>query len=48
VQFRGEFLNTWNHAEFKNPDGTVGDANFGQVYQAREARIMQLGLKRLF
>lgn len=45
VQFRAEFFNAWNHAQFTNPDSTVGDANFGQVTQARDAREIQFGLK---
>jgi hypothetical protein len=48
LQFRAEFFNAWNHAQFKNPDSTVGDANFGQVIQARNAREIQLGLKLLW
>jgi hypothetical protein len=45
LQFRAEFFNAWNHAQFLNPDSTVGDANFGQVNQARAAREIQFGLK---
>jgi hypothetical protein len=45
LEFRAEFFNAWNHAQFENPDNTVGDANFGQITQAREAREIQLGLK---
>jgi hypothetical protein len=48
LQFRSEFFNAWNHAQFENPDGTVGDANFGQVTQARDAREIQFGLKLLW
>ena len=48
LQFRTEFFNGWNHAHFKNPDSTVGDANFGQVIQARDAREIQFGLKVLW
>jgi hypothetical protein len=48
LQFRSEFFNAWNHAQFANPDSTVGDANFGQVTQARDAREIQFGLKLLW
>lgn len=48
AQFRVELFNAWNHAQFENPDSTVGDANFGQVTQARDAREIQLGLKVLW
>jgi hypothetical protein len=45
LQFRAEFFNTWNHAQFKNPNAMVGDANFGQVVEARDAREIQFGVK---
>lgn len=48
VQLRAEFFNAWNHAQFENPDSTVGDGNFGQVTQAHDAREIQLGLKLLW
>jgi hypothetical protein len=48
LQFRAEFFNAWNHAQFMNPDSRVGDANFGQVTQARAAREIQFGLKLLW
>jgi hypothetical protein len=48
LQIRAEFFNAFNHAQFLNPDSTVGDANFGQVAQARDSREIQLGLKLLW
>jgi hypothetical protein len=48
LQFRTEFFNAWNHAQFMNPDNTVGDANFGEVTSARDAREIQFGLKLLW
>jgi hypothetical protein len=48
LQFRAEFFNAWNHAQFQNPDSMVGDANFGQVTQARDAREIQFGLKLMW
>jgi hypothetical protein len=48
LQFRAEFFNAWNHAQFKNPTGLAGDANFGQVTQSREAREIQMGMKVLW
>lgn len=48
LQFRAEFFNVWNHSQFLNPDSTVGDANFGQVTQARAPREIQFGLKLLW
>ena len=48
LQFRSEFFNAWNHAQFANPDSTVGDANFGQITSARDGREIQFGLKLLW
>jgi len=48
LQFRTEFFNAWNHAQFENPNSMVGDANFGQVTTARDAREIQFGLKLLW
>jgi hypothetical protein len=48
LQFRAEFFNALNHAQFRNPDSLVGDANFGQVNQARDARQIQFGMKLLW
>jgi len=48
AQFRAEFFNAWNHAQFMNPSSTVGAPNFGQVTQARDAREIQFGLKLLW
>ena len=48
VQFRFEFFNVFNHAQFNNPNGTITNANFGKVTSARGARVGQLALKFLF
>lgn len=48
LQFRAELFNAWNHAQFENPDNTVGDANFGRITSARAAREVQLSLKLLW
>jgi hypothetical protein len=48
LQFRAEFFNTWNHAQFNNPDAAVGDATFGQVSSARTPREIQGALKLVF
>ena len=49
LQFRAETFNTWNHAQFENPDGNIDHvATFGFVTAARDARIMQLGAKLVF
>lgn len=48
LQFRAEFFNIFNHAQFFNPDGNISDGTFGQVVQARDPRLVQFALKLLF
>src|SRR5215471_1914393 len=48
LQFRVETFNTWNHAQFENPEGSINSSLFGLVTAAQPARIMQLGLKLTF
>jgi hypothetical protein len=48
-EFRGEFFNAFNHAQFNLPDSnTENGANFGRISSARTPRLIQLGLKLLF
>jgi len=44
LEFRGEFFNIFNHAQFLNPSGDI-DGNFGVVTNARDPRIGQLSAK---
>ena len=48
VQFRAEMFNAFNHAQFRNPNGSVANRNFGLVSGARAPRLMQMGLKVIF
>jgi hypothetical protein len=49
LQFRAEFFNAFNHAQFYVPDGNITDGStFGQVAKARDPRLIQLALKLLF
>jgi len=49
TQFRAEFFNAFNHAQFYNPDGNFSDgSNFGKITQARDPRLIQVALKLLF
>ena len=41
-ELRGEFFNAFNHAQFRNPDATVGDTNFGIISSANPPRLVQL------
>jgi hypothetical protein len=49
VDFRAELFNLFNHTQFFNPDGNSSDgAQFGQVTQARDPRLVQFALKLFF
>jgi hypothetical protein len=48
VEFRAEFFNVINHAQFGNPDGNQSDTSFGQVSSARDPRIGQVALRLTF
>ncbi len=45
TEFRAEFFNVFNHANFKNPNGGVNNSLFGVITSARDPRIGQLALK---
>ncbi len=48
AQFRAEFFNFFNHAQFNQPDLNVNSQFIGQVRSARDARISQLALKLIW
>ena len=49
MQFRAEFYNVWNHAQFNPPVNNVADSTFGQVQNSSvPPRIMQFAVKFLF
>jgi len=56
LQFRAEAFNAFNQVNYglvddtfgAGPDGTNARAQFGTITSARDARIMQLGLKLIF
>jgi hypothetical protein len=45
LQFRAEFFNIFNHAQFNSPSGNILNAYFGFVTSARAPRIGQVGIK---
>jgi hypothetical protein len=48
-EFRAEIFNLFNHTQFFNPDGNITDgAQFGQVTQAKDPRLVQFALKFFF
>ncbi|MBV9482944.1 MAG: TonB-dependent receptor [Acidobacteria bacterium] len=48
LEFRAEFFNVFNHAQFGVIDGNVNSPTFGQVKTALAPRIAQLSLKLNF
>jgi len=49
LQFRAEFFNAFNHAQFANPDANFSSPTFGVISRtAVNARVGQLGLKFSF
>ena len=48
LQFRAEFFNVFNHANFRLPDNDISSPTFGQISEALPGRLVQLALKFLF
>jgi hypothetical protein len=48
VQFRAEFFDIFNRANFSNPDSNMQDSHFGQITTAGAGRTIQLSLKLVF
>ncbi len=48
LEFRGEFFNIFNHAQFGLPTGKIVNSSFGYVTSARDPRIGQVAMKFIF
>jgi hypothetical protein len=48
AQFRAEFFNLFDRANFDLPDTFFGSPTFGQVLSAQAPRRIQFGIKLLF
>jgi hypothetical protein len=48
LEFRTEWFNAFNHAQFNAPDGNINDSTFGVVISAQPPRIGQLAVKFIF
>ncbi|HEV2246853.1 MAG TPA: carboxypeptidase regulatory-like domain-containing protein [Terriglobia bacterium] len=48
LEYRAEFFNAFNHAQFNNPSGSFTSSSFGRVTSARDPRIIQMGMKLSF
>jgi hypothetical protein len=48
LEFRAEFFNLFNHAQFQNVQGNINAANFGIAQSAAAPRIGQMAIKFVF
>jgi hypothetical protein len=48
IQVRIETFNLFNQERFGQPNGTFGAANFGQITESEDGRVMQLAIKYSF
>lgn len=48
LEFRAEFFNLFNHANFDNPDTNINSSLFGQILTTEPPRIMQFASRLSF
>jgi len=48
LEYRAEFFDAFNHAQFLTPSGNISSSTFGNVTSARDPRIIQMALKLAF
>jgi hypothetical protein len=48
LKFGAEFYNTFNHTQFHDVNTTFGQAQFGQVVDTYDPRVIELSLKLAF
>jgi hypothetical protein len=48
IEFRAEFFNIFNHAQFQTPSGSINSSSFGVVTNANDPRIGQIAAKFKF
>ncbi len=48
IQLRGEFYNAMNHPNFKNPNTTIGNVNYGKITGDNGARVMEVAVRVFF
>ena len=48
LQFRAEFFNIFNRANFELPVSDISSSTFGQIQNALQPRLVQFALKFLF
>jgi hypothetical protein len=45
IELRSEFFNIFNNANFGNPNGNIGNVNFGRITTSRYPRLIQFAVK---
>ena len=45
LTYRWEMFNSFNHANFNNPNASFGNAQAGQISGTAPARVMQMALR---
>ena len=48
LEFRAEFFNLFNQAQFRNPVSDIGPVNFGRVLETFDPRFIQFSLRYMF
>ena len=48
MQFRGEFYNTLNHPNFKNPNTAIGNTIYGAITADNGARVTEAAIRFFF
>ena len=48
LEFRAEFFNLFNQAQFINPIGDIASTNFGRILETADPRIIQFTLQYMF
>ena len=48
AEFRADFFNLLNNAQFETPNTNISDPNFGQVQDTANPRIIQLAVRLTF
>ena len=48
LEFRAEFFNLFNRANFGRPEGNIGSVSFGRVLSTADPRFIQFGLRYMF
>ena len=48
LEFRAEFFNLFNQAQFRNPIGDIASTNFGRILETADPRIIQFTLQYMF